>query len=229
MSLSDLSMPVMPLRVPRVVNGRGSNWVIYAEPNVSVNNCEIYGANYFGFASYINSGVLRSYVQVGRYCSLGRNVSAGLGTHNFSGISTSPFFEAEVGPGTPRLASLEPKRRVVIGHDVWIGDNVLINSGVTIGNGAIIAAGAVVGKDVGDYEIVGGVPAKLIRRRFPDQICEKLSQLRWWDLAPAILSSVVVPDIHETIARLEEVDRENSLFPQVYEKIMAATGGLSNS
>lgn len=206
-------------RKGRVVNGRGASWVIYAEPNVSVNNCDIHGANYFGFASYINSGFMRSYVQVGRYCSIGRNVSLGLGSHNLRSLSTSPFFEEQVGPGELRLASHDPKRRIIIGNDVWIGDNVLVNSGVTIGNGAIIAAGAVVGKDVGDYEIVGGVPAKLIRRRFPDDVCERLLALRWWELHPRVLAEHVVPDVNESIARLQDVDRSNAMFPECYETI----------
>jgi virginiamycin A acetyltransferase len=208
-------------RPPRVVNGRGKNWVLFAEPNVSVNNCEIYGANYFGFGSYINSGVLRSYVQVGRYCSIGRNVSLGLGTHNHRGLSTSPYFENIVSAGEPRLASFDPKRRVIIGHDVWIGDNVLINSGVRVGNGAIIAAGAVVGKDVGDFEIVGGVPAKTIRLRFPEEVCADLASLRWWDLHPALLHSLAVPDVQETIVRLRGVDRGEFLFPECYQKVIA--------
>lgn len=72
-------------------------------------------------------------------------------------------------------------RPVTIGNDVWIGANVVILPGVSIGDGAIIAAGAVVTKDVADYAIVGGVPAKLIKYRFTEDQIHKLQQIKWWE------------------------------------------------
>ena len=76
---------------------------------------------------------------------------------------------------------LRQNRPVVIGNDVWIGANVVILPGVHIGNGAILAAGAVITKNVDDYAIVGGVPAKTIRYRFNENEIEKLLRLQWWD------------------------------------------------
>jgi len=70
---------------------------------------------------------------------------------------------------------------VEIKNDVWIGANAVILSGVTVGNGAVIAAGAVVTKDVPDYAIVGGVPAKIIKYRFAQEEIEILNQIKWWD------------------------------------------------
>jgi hypothetical protein len=70
---------------------------------------------------------------------------------------------------------------VIIGHDTWIGHGVTILPGVTIGNGAAIGSGAVVSKDVAPYTIVGGVPAKPIRDRFPCDIAERYDRLAWWD------------------------------------------------
>jgi phosphonate metabolism protein (transferase hexapeptide repeat family) len=70
---------------------------------------------------------------------------------------------------------------VTIGHDVWIGHGATILPGVTIGNGAVIGAGAVVSRDVAAYTIVGGVPAKLIRRRFSESVGERMDRLGWWD------------------------------------------------
>jgi hypothetical protein len=71
--------------------------------------------------------------------------------------------------------------RVVIGHDVWIGHGATVLPGVTVGDGAVIGAGAVVSREVAPYTIVGGVPAKLIRERFPKPVAERMQALAWWD------------------------------------------------
>ena len=73
------------------------------------------------------------------------------------------------------------ENRVTIGHDVWIGHGATILPGVTVGNGAVIGAGAVVSKDVAPYTIVGGVPARLIRERFPAELGRRMDDLNWWD------------------------------------------------
>lgn len=73
------------------------------------------------------------------------------------------------------------ENRVTIGHDVWIGHGSTVLPGVTVGNGAVIGAGAVVSKDVAPYTIVGGVPAKLIRERFPKAVADGMERLAWWD------------------------------------------------
>ena len=73
------------------------------------------------------------------------------------------------------------KGDIVIGNDVWIGYEAVIMAGVHIGNGAIIAARAVVTKDVPPYTIVGGVPARPIRKRFDEEVIQKLETLKWWD------------------------------------------------
>src|SRR5690606_26547707 len=80
---------------------------------------------------------------------------------------------------TPKDDSM--KYSIIIGHDVWIGANVSILDGVTIGNGAIIAANALVNKDVDPYTIVGGVPAKIIKKRFKEEDIEFLNTLAWWN------------------------------------------------
>ncbi|MDN3277696.1 DapH/DapD/GlmU-related protein [Frankia sp. RB7] len=71
--------------------------------------------------------------------------------------------------------------RVIVGNDVWIGHAAILLPGVTVGDGAVIAAGAVVSRDVAPYTVVGGVPARPIRRRFDDGVAESLRRIAWWD------------------------------------------------
>lgn len=77
--------------------------------------------------------------------------------------------------------------RVTIGNDVWIGHGAILLPGITVGDGAVIAAGAVVSRDVAAYGVVGGVPARLIRPRFPPAIATRLSRIAWWDWPDTLL------------------------------------------
>jgi carbonic anhydrase/acetyltransferase-like protein (isoleucine patch superfamily) len=72
--------------------------------------------------------------------------------------------------------------RTTIGNDVWIGARAMVLDGVTIGDGCVIAAGSVVTKNIEPYSIVGGIPAKLIRKRFSDEVIELLLTWKWWNL-----------------------------------------------
>ena len=137
--------------------------------------------------------------KVGRYCSIASEVQMTYGQHPLEMISTSPVFYSssqsqcgisyccETAVQETKYADPENRYHVVIGNDVWIGYRATILSGVTIGNGAVIAAGAMVTKDVPDYAIVGGVPAKLIRYRFSGEKIEKLQKSRWWEMDQQIL------------------------------------------
>jgi acetyltransferase-like isoleucine patch superfamily enzyme len=80
-----------------------------------------------------------------------------------------------------RYADPEKRYAVVVGNDVWIGTDAILMAGITVGDGAVIAAGAVVTKDVAPYSIVGGVPAKEIKKRFDNEKIESLLSLKWWD------------------------------------------------
>ena len=93
-----------------------------------------------------------------------------------------PIFYDEWGLDVQHVTDAwDNKGDIVVGNDVWIGYEAVILSGVTIGDGAIVAARAVVTKDVPPYAIVGGVPAKIIRPRFPEDVIKRLQSLRWWD------------------------------------------------
>lgn len=123
---------------------------------------------------------------IGRFCALAEGVSFIMNgaNHAMSGFSTFPFnifgngWENGFDPAT---WSAENRGDTVVGHDVWIGTQAMIMPGVTIGDGAIIASRAVVVSDVAAYTIVGGNPARPIRRRFSEDVVERLLAVAWWN------------------------------------------------
>lgn len=108
------------------------------------------------------------------------------GEHALDTISTYPF---RVQVGHSSCGEALSKGNIVVEDDVWIGESALILSGVTIGQGAVVAAGAVVSKDVPPYAIVGGIPAKIIKYRFPESIREKLTTVDFSKLNDEIILS----------------------------------------
>lgn len=96
-------------------------------------------------------------------------------------------------------------KHVTIGNDVWTGLGVTILGDVTIGDGAILATGAVVTADVPPYAIVGGVPAKIIRMRFPEKTIARLLAVKWWDLPLPLLSGLPFNEIDRCLDKLEEI------------------------
>lgn len=123
---------------------------------------------------------------IGKFCAIasGTKFIMGPANHRTSSISTYPFAVfggawAESIP--PHLEQLPRKGDIVIDNDVWIGRECVIMPGVTIGDGAIVAAYSVVVKDIEPYTVVGGNPAKAIKKRFDNELTGLLLQLRWWD------------------------------------------------
>lgn len=120
-------------------------------------------------------------LRIGKYCSLAGNIQIFLGgNHDVKRISTYPFGD---GPALIGPSEGHPKSNgdVVIGNDVWIGSHASIMSGINIGDGAVIAAFSHVVSDVEPYSIVGGNPAKLIKKRFDEESIQELLKLKWWD------------------------------------------------
>jgi len=122
---------------------------------------------------------------IGKFCSIACGVKFLFNgaNHTLGSLSTYPFpvLASEWDIDIPVAEAWDNKGDIVIGNDVWIGFEAVIMAGVTIGDGAIIGSRAVVTKDVEPYSIVGGVPAKLIRKRFTKEQIQKLQELKWWD------------------------------------------------
>jgi len=123
---------------------------------------------------------------IGKYSSIasGAKFIFTAANHTLSSLSTYPFpiFFDEWGlSGTNVTDAWDRKGDILIGNDVWIGYEAVILSGVTIGDGAIIGTRAVVTKDVPPYTIVGGVPARPLRKRFTEEVIEKLLKICWWN------------------------------------------------
>lgn len=174
-------------------NTKGSN--VKINPLAYVKNSKFSGNNYvdrlcrirntsFGKYSYIGYNSDLNNVQIGNYCSISSDVKIGLGKHPIYLFSTSPIFYSKNNPFNLEINETEyddNPELTIIGNDVWIGANVIIMDGIRIGNGSIIAAGSVVTKNIEEYEIVGGVPAKVIKTRFDQETIKNLKDSKWWE------------------------------------------------
>lgn len=154
---------------------------------------------------------------IGKFCSIasGTKFILGPANHRISSITTYPFnvFGGLWREKTPdHLSQLPFKGDIIIGNDVWFGRECVIMPGVKIGDGSIIAAYSVVTKDVEPYSVVGGNPARFIKKRFNDDLIELLLCLKWWDFAPndlaAFLPLLCDPDLDNVTAQIKAMIRQ---------------------
>lgn len=162
------------------------------DPNIIVGDFTMYNDFVNDPTKFERNNVLYHYpvnkekLIIGKYCSIacGAKFMFTSGNHKMASLSTYPFplFDEEWGLNGDNITDAwDNNGDIVIGNDVWIGYEAVIMQGIHIGDGAIIGTRALVTKDVAPYTIVGGVPAREIRKRFSEDIIAKLLELQWWN------------------------------------------------
>lgn len=139
-----------------------------------------------GDYSYCVSGTQIAYADIGKFANIAANVRIYASMHPMERASlhhftyrSAQYFDGE--EDDAEFFDWRAGNRIAIGHDTWIGHGAVVMPGVRIGNGAIIGSNAVVTRDVADFDIAVGVPARTIRQRFSDDVAGRLDALKWWD------------------------------------------------
>lgn len=165
---------------------------VIQNPNITAGDYTIYNDFVRDPREFEKNNVLYHYpinhdrLIIGKFCSIacGAKFLFNSANHTLSSLSTYPFpiffeeWDLEIKDITK---AWDNKGDIVIGNDVWVGYEAVILAGVTIGDGAVIGTRAVVTKDVPPYTIVGGIPAKPIKKRFPQETIDALLKIKWWD------------------------------------------------
>ncbi len=211
---SDVEFPLMKYYLKVFPEIQGSSLCMLKNSPKKPDNVEIGDFTYAHNDDFFNNLIYNwgeNKLIIGKFCSIAYKASFCFGgnhNHNPEWITTYPFESFQAG-WEKSNRTFEQKSDITIGNDVWIGYDCHIMPGVNIGDGAIIAAKAVVSKDVEPYSIVGGSPAKLIRKRFSDTDIEKLLQIRWWDwdvqLIRDNLDVICSPDIEKLYNRYKKL------------------------
>ena len=189
-------------------------------PNLVVGKYSYYSGYYHGHsfedcARYLLPDEGADKLVIGSFCSIGSGaafIMAGNQGHRNEWISTFPFFFMPEVPEFENAANgYLPAGDTVIGNDVWIGSEAIIMPGITVGDGGVIGTRALVTKDVEPYAIVGGNPAKTIRKRFDDGSIALLLEMKWWDWPAERLKAAMPLMTSCNVAELYRFWRSDSL------------------
>lgn len=184
-----------------------------------------------GAFTYFNGKASLFHALIGRYCSIAPDVIIGPGEHRTDLFSTHPFV---VGGARKRFKrskeydqikttstqTTNSHQKTTIGSDVWIGARSYIAQGITINNGSIIGAGAIVTRNIPPYSIAVGSPARVIRTRFPQEIIQRLQELKWWNysMSKDLIGELDYTAVEECISKIEKLKLENKLQPAEFKK-----------
>jgi len=193
MELSQAPNPDIVFPVPHI------NTVTYVKPTIQNQNIIVGDFTYFGDTDF-ESHVTHHYdfygdkLIIGKFCQIAKGVEFIMNgaNHQMNAVSTFPFYIFEGWEqAAPSLEQLPSKGDTVVGNDVWIGQNVTILPGVRIGDGVIIGANSTVGSDIASYSIVAGNPARVIRKRFDEELIDIMLKLKWWDLSISEINALI--------------------------------------
>ena len=177
----------------------GYNKEIYIKPTINNENIIVGDFTYIADSEF-ESHVTHHYewnndkLIIGKFCQIASGVEFVMNgaNHQMNSVSTFPFYTLEGWEqNPPSQDDLTIKGDTIIGNDVWIGQNATILPGVHIGDGSIIGANSVVGSNVDPYTIVVGNPARVIRKRFDDELIEIMEKLKWWDKSIEEINSLI--------------------------------------
>lgn len=178
-----------------------------------------------GKCTYLANDAVINLAEVGAFCSIGpQTIVGGLGSHPTTWISTHPAFYSlgqQCGVTFSKENIFNEYKRTHVGNDVWIGARAIVLDGVHVGNGAVIAAGAVVTKDVPPYAIVGGIPARLIRNRFQDDVIAALLEWKWWNLPIETLNKLTPDFVASNEWSVADINRIQQRLSQTESKFLA--------